>query len=1004
MKRFVRIALVCCLLANRAIAQPLAVVRRLGFADGLADHAARHILQDKFGFIWIATDNGLQQFDGYRFTTYHHIPGDSTTIPSDQVTKVWALSDGMLLLATAFQGFCLFNPFTGKVIPMRKDPLLAKVDYAFGAAEDGQGNLWLTGQGALLSYRLSDGRCRSFDTLLKGRLDHFVGDLFFDAKGRLWISGAADGVFVLDPERGQLFGYGHNPDHLALLDQRLSLVAFYMDREQRLWVAQDGGRLLCYDIPHNRLTSQALPRGTTDVRQVLEDHEGRVWVFTGSFQLIRNATVWGFAPDRSPQPAVPYEALQVMEDKEGLFWMASQHGIDITDPRGSPFTFHSADPFGRFPGNPKETVTLFQSREGEVWLTSYGGGFLEMGPDLVPRRQWLYPAGMGDSSSRAWAMEQMADGRLWISCQHAWMSVLDPRTGHIETLRPDALEGKTVVAMTRGGADDTWLGLYDGLAYRDGLTGRFRRVAPALPYRGFTTSGVTSLWYEPGGADARSARPGGTLWVGTNNMGLQRFDPASGRYLRQYEPPALSSALITCIAPIDDSTLAVGTATGGINFLNKNTGKATYLTAGNGLPSNNILAVDAGSPGYLWVATPVGICRIREADRRVTVYDKGDGLGQEILTGMRFCRLRDGRMLLGCKGGFYSFAPDSMPVEDPPPGVFITALRLEDRTVGMDALLPGNLSVTLPYDRDEISIDYVSPDYLKTSAYFYELSGYDRDWVSAGMDRSARYHHLPAGRYTFRVRCQNQEGLFGGRVGSFELVVLPPFWKTAPFLGLCGIVLVTVASLLYLGRIRRIKARQALRNRIAADLHDDIGSSLSGINIYSRMALHRLEDAPGLLNKISDRSEKMVEALSDIVWSINSRNDQMEQVVARMKEYAADMLEPQLIHYSIEIHGPVERLDMDMADRKEFYLIYKEALNNAVKYAGCTRVHIVLRVEEHKLVMSLRDNGSGFDPAAVAQGNGLANMRARAKKLRATIELETGLGLGTVVTLTVPKR
>ena len=150
-----------------------------------------------------------------------------------------------------------------------------------------------------------------------------------------------------------------------------------------------------------------------------------------------------------------------------------------------------------------------------------------------------------------------------------------------------------------------------------------------------------------------------------------------------------------------------------------------------------------------------------------------------------------------------------------------------------------------------------------------------------------------------------QEGLSSPYLSSFQLEVLPPFWKTPSFLGLCLLALGTLAYLFYLGRINRMRARQELRNRIAGDLHDDIGSSLSGINIYSRMALRRLEESPGdsagLLSKISDRSEKMMEALSDIVWSINSHNDHLENVLARMKEYAAEMLEPQLIRYAMEV-------------------------------------------------------------------------------------------------------
>src|SRR5580704_10097768 len=201
MNCFLKIGLACLLALIRPAcggAQSLFVLKHLGISEGLADYAAQDILQDRNGFIWVATENGLQEYDGYHFITYHHIPGDSNSIPSDQITKLWNLSDGKILLATAFQGFSLFDPSTGKCLPMgnRTHPIPVGLDYAFSAAEDREGNIWMTGQRTLVEYRRKDHSFHAYDSLFTDVGEGFLGDLCFDRQGRLWINAGENGLFV----------------------------------------------------------------------------------------------------------------------------------------------------------------------------------------------------------------------------------------------------------------------------------------------------------------------------------------------------------------------------------------------------------------------------------------------------------------------------------------------------------------------------------------------------------------------------------------------------------------------------------------------------------------------------------------------------------------------------------------------------------------------------------------------------------------------------------------
>ena len=211
---------------------------------------------------------------------------------------------------------------------------------------------------------------------------------------------------------------------------------------------------------------------------------------------------------------------------------------------------------------------------------------------------------------------------------------------------------------------------------------------------------------------------------------------------------------------------------------------------------------------------------------------------------------------------------------------------------------------------------------------------------------------------------------------------------------------------LYIYNLNQLKIRLQLRDKIARDLHDDIGSSLSGINIFSRIALQKVgSNKPGsreLLEKISERSEKTLDALSDIVWSINTRNDSIDNFLWKLREFLSEMLEPLDIKYVLTVEKEIENLKLGMIARKELYLIGKEAICNAAKYAHCSAVQIGLSRYKNTCTLTISDDGNGFDVNTFSTGNGIFNMKQRAKKINGTISIESKPGSGTLITVSFP--
>jgi signal transduction histidine kinase len=231
--------------------------------------------------------------------------------------------------------------------------------------------------------------------------------------------------------------------------------------------------------------------------------------------------------------------------------------------------------------------------------------------------------------------------------------------------------------------------------------------------------------------------------------------------------------------------------------------------------------------------------------------------------------------------------------------------------------------------------------------------------------------------------------------------------------GAIGLVLLLIIGFLsinryrVLNRARRIIELERMRNNIARDLHDDIGSMLSSINILSKMTIEQAQGEPTItpnLQKIKDRSAAIMQSMGDIVWAINPANDTIGKMLQQMKQFTAEILDPLDIDYAFTAQGSVSTMELDIVQRKDLYLIFKEAINNAAKYSGCTRLRVDLRKEQHTLLLEVADNGKGFDPQTVRPGNGLANMRERARSLKAEVTIDSVAGKGTTIRVEVPLR
>ncbi len=409
--------------------------------------------------------------------------------------------------------------------------------------------------------------------------------------------------------------------------------------------------------------------------------------------------------------------------------------------------------------------------------------------------------------------------------------------------------------------------------------------------------------------------------------------------------------------------------------------------------------VDCGN-GNLWLATGKGLSNWNLTNNTFANYPEGMQLAN--MVNVAGCTSPDGTVYFAGADQLLYFHPDNLKETSPYIHPEITSMSVMNKEYLSDITKP----VFLSYKDNYVSFTFSAFDFLneKGDQFAYYLEGLDNDWNYCGNRHYASYTNLSGGDYILKLKVQNAAGEWIETQHPLHLHISTPYWKTWWFVSLCGIAVFSLGYLFYYLRLLRKLEAEKLRTKLARDLHDDIGSSLSSISILSEMAAKNVspttEESQFIFNKISESSHKTMESMKDIVWTVNPENDLMDALLTRMRMYCSEMLEPKGIEYDFKVGKDVENIKLPMEHKKNFYLIFKEAINNIAKYAECKKVTIAIWKIDEKMEIKITDDGIGFNPnEPSAKGNGLKNMKERAKLMHGTFTVDTKVGQGTKLTL-----
>jgi signal transduction histidine kinase len=601
-----------------------------------------------------------------------------------------------------------------------------------------------------------------------------------------------------------------------------------------------------------------------------------------------------------------------------------------------------------------------RDRQGEWWLPTPQGLYRFPRTDrledlgVVPPR--VYNGRNGLTGDDVFHVYESRGGDLWISMDVPQGPLVrwerSTETFHVFKGGEGAPSYFKPSSFAEDAAGGLWMGLYDGglLRYRNGRS-RLFTTADGLP-----DGQVHQLYVDAAGR----------LWIATNAGGAGRMDD-----------PAAESPRIA------------------------------RWTVREGLASNNVTCITEDGWGRIYFGSGHGIDQLDPGTGRVLHHTEADGMsigGVEVAF-----RDRHGTLWFGGQRGLSRFVPQPQGPR-PPPAVFIGGLRIAGVPVPVSELGETELyGLRLSPGQNQLVIDFVGLGFLPGEALRYQLKleGADREWSAPGGLRSVNYAGLAPGSYRFLVRGVAGDGTPSTVPASIAFTVRPPLWRQWWFVALVAAATATALYAAHRYRVRRVLEWAAMRTRIATDLHDDIGSNLTKIAILSEVARRDRGEEPAAddpLSSIARISRESVASMSDIVWAINPRRDGLQDLTWRMRRFAEDTFGARGIGF--EFHAPDQGPDLPLGAevRRQVYLIFKESVSNVVRHSSCGRAEVAFRLEGREGVLTVTDDGRGFDPGRRQDGNGLVSMRRRAEGFGGRLDIRSGPGQGTTLTLRIPIR
>lgn len=1025
--------------------------RQLRIEDGLSQSTVFASLQDKTGFMWFGTSSGLNRYDGYKFTVYLHKPDDSSSISDDRIVSMMEDSEGTLWIGTINGNLNKYNRLNDSfshidVSAFIKPQLTSEpgyYDYPMSFSrnqsksitsllEDNEGNIWIGtwGEGIIVIDK-------SFN-----KLYHFyysnsntsvlptnrIMKLVKDTEGFIWIGTFGGGLCkAVKNHEGQFSFSTYSqflPHSKGLSDNKI--ITLLNDTKGNIWIGTYYGGLNLlskeekYNHPLDAKFIKFYPDGSDNsisnltIMALCEDKHGNIWIGTMGDGLDRLNPVKNKFSNFRHNPVnqnslADDDVLSLSVDKTGIIWAGSHLGSGITKIQRSRAKFNLFSHQQDNPNSLNDNViwSVFEDKENILWVATYRGGLNRIDRSINRFNFIMHDSKNPGSisSNHIRAVTQDRYGNLWIGTYNAGLNLLQKNSLRVKRYlsrhsAPGELSANQIQSILIDG-NDYWIGTFggglnyirhSGNPFNEELKFFVFKHDPEIP-NSLSDNRVYKVFRDSKGV----------IWIGTFGGGLNKFDPETGSFRHYRFDPANNESLgddkVLSVAEDSDGYIWVGTYGGGLNKLDPSTGRFERYARREGFTTSVVYGILEDESKNLWLSTDNGIFKLDYETKKFTRYDIVDGVQSLEFSGGAYYKSPQGELFFGGINGLNYFYPDSVKSSSFQPHIVITSIRiLNEKYKGMPSEL------ILDHSMNFLTFEFSSLDFSNpgNNNYSYLLEGFDNDWQITGSDRRiANYTNLPPGSYKFRVKGSNSDGLWSADEAVISIIISPPFWQTWWFLSIS--ILLAAGLIYYIStmRVKNLLAIEKLKTRLAADLHDNVGSGLTEISILSELAAFKTglkyPDSQRELKIISDLSRQLVDNMSDIVWVVNPQRDSLHDLIVRLKNYYGETLNSLGITFKVSNLEKLKDIKLPIDFKQNLYLILKEAINNAIKHSKCSVIHLDANARKDIIEVSVTDDGIGLDENNTGYGNGIKNIKQRAESIGGRVKWKSSPAQGTSV-------
>ncbi|MGH9803368.1 MAG: two-component regulator propeller domain-containing protein, partial [Blastocatellia bacterium] len=961
-------------------------------ADGLPHNHINRIRRDSRGYLWVCTDEGLARFDGYRFVNY----GTAQGLPNLTVNDFLEARDGTYWIATD-GGVCLFNT-VGKAAPYQPSanppaPMFTvyrvsereETNHVNGLLEDPDGSLWLATSGGLFHLQRAGGQVRieavEIGYPAGARDERHVTKLSFDSRGALWAM-AISGLYRRPPGgRWELYGVENGFPNAFVQ-------SLFEDRRGRLWVGSrnDGlHQLVANPQPGQQIVEKtyAIRHGLpgVDVRNITPLPDGRVWLCVVGGLVLFNPEASDdakFINYTTEHGLTSEEIYNLTQDSEGNLWIGTRNNGVMRIASSGFATFGLSDGF-----TPGAHITIREASNGELLI--FNGSY--------PQKRFLHYfdgkkfVGMNYQAARTFGGQRQAIlqdhiGEWWVATDEGLYRY--PRLNRIADFartkpkaiytQRDGLARNAIERIYEDHRGDIWIATYLNPQSLNNLH-RWERTTNKIHQYKLKEAEAPVININAFGEDAR-----GNLWIAFNGTkAMTRY--RDGHFKQFTVADGAPASTIHSFFLDGKKRLWIATKESGLHRVDEVTENHLRLTTWDvtkGLATNEVWSITEDQWGRIYASTGRGVDRLDPDTGDIRHFTSDDGLAKgEVRVSLRD---RNNHLWFVTEHGVSRLVPtlDQKPSSLP---VSITAVRVNGNPAPISELGETRIeNLSLAPDQNSVQIDFLSLDFSAGAKLRYQFQLGGQNWSEPSDLRTVNFASLSPGVYHFAVRAISSSGVVSNPPAIVTFTINRPLWQRWWFIVGLAAGLGAMIYGVYRYRLGQAVKVERVRTRIAHDLHDDIGANLTRISILSEVAKQqRGNDAPpgelpaGLLDSIAEISRESVAAMNDIVWAINPEHDSLLDLTSRMRRHAEEVFTTRDIRLEFQAPDDAEQLKLEIETRRDLYLIFKEAVNNAARHSACSAVSISVRTDAAHIQLTVRDNGKGFDPTTSDETHGEGN-------------------------------